>query len=324
MNETTMVTITVTDGGNNRFMDSLEITVINVDDESPSMIRVLDASRMVIGTVEAEEEMEMVLGTLTATDSDTQANRLSYSLADDRFMIEKRGVNYLLKSLELLDFEASEVVDGTLSLALTVDDRTNAETIENLIIKVLDRDTRVDDRFNITDGSFMIDGGSGFDVLVMNGDFDLDLTALADNRLRNIEEIDVTGTGDNVLTMDLDELVAIGVSRLYVTGDSRDILIVTDEWEEMGSDIRGGNEYDIYERMQGGNSYELFVLSELNTLRANFKESFEITSSSFSAIDGGAGFDVLVMDGDFDLDLTAIGNNLLRNIEEIDVTGDWG
>ena len=124
-----------------------------------------------------------------------------------------------------------------------------------------------------------------------------------------------------MLTLNLVELVAIGASRLYVTGDSGDALIVTDEWEQMGSNMRDGNEYDIYERMQGGNSYELFVLSGLNTLGANFKESFEITSSSFSAIDGGAGFDVLVMNGDFDLDLTVIGDNLLRNIEVIDLTG---
>ena len=116
MGETTMVEITVMDMGNNSFVDSLTITVLDVDDELPSMIRLLDGSGGVIGTIEAEEEKEMILGTLMATDVDTLASELVYRLVDDRFMIEKIGVNYVLKSLEMLDYEGVEVMDGTMVL----------------------------------------------------------------------------------------------------------------------------------------------------------------------------------------------------------------
>ena len=144
---------------------------------------------------------------------------------EDRFSIERVGVDYVLKSLELLDYESDEVVDGTLILSVGVNDGRNAETVEGLVIKVLDKDTRVDDRVEITSSVFnVIDTGEGFDVLAMVGDFDLDLTVIGDNLLRNIEEIEIIGTSgaDNVLTMDLGELVAIGGRRLYVTGDSDD------------------------------------------------------------------------------------------------------
>ena len=67
-------------------------------------------------------------------------------------------------------------------------------------------------------GDDIIDGGEGFDTLKTNGD--LDLTTLADNLLRNIEKIDITGMEnvDNTLTLSSSDITALGG---FDTGNGR-------------------------------------------------------------------------------------------------------
>ena len=322
--------ITVSDAGSNLVVEFLEVTVMDVDDESPMGIGLFvlngDGTKTELQNIMAEEEGEKVLGTLTAEDADTADEGLSYVIADDRFTIEETSVNsgiYVLKSTLLLNYE-SGVVNETVVLAITVSDGVNAETVEELTITVIDKGTIVDERIEIISSVFnAIDGGEGFDVLVFNGEIDLELGMVADDLLLNIEEIDLTETGDNSLSLDLEELKAIGGRYLYITGDSGDELITTDTWEAMGIEERNGKSYRIYEQEEAGETYQLLVDSEVNSLGASFNEMILIRDANIVVgIDGGLGFDVLVFDGmGIDLDLTMIADDLLNGIESVDLTG---
>ncbi|MBF0612438.1 MAG: FG-GAP repeat protein, partial [Magnetococcales bacterium] len=96
-----------------------------------------------------------------------------------------------------------------------------------------------DDEIQITDTTFFrIDGGSGTDTLYLYAaGMNLDLTSIADSRLHNVEVIDVTGTGNNTLTLSRLEVVNLmGANRpLVVLGDQGDSLAFADSgWQSKG------------------------------------------------------------------------------------------
>ena len=101
----------------------------------------------------------------------------------------------------------------------------------------------------ISDGDFRrIDGGSGDDTLRMDGEnFDLDLTNISRNRIREIETLDLNG-GNNSVTMD--RLEVIGFSdrrnRLVVMGDQTNSLTVSGDWVAGGSTVFGEDTYNVY------------------------------------------------------------------------------
>src|SRR5688572_523659 len=91
---------------------------------------------------------------------------------------------------------------------------------------------------------FMVDGGSGFDTLALDGsDVVLDLTTLGDSRLRSIERIDLEGDGNNALKLRaLDVLNLSQVSNeLLVQGDTGDIIDQGSGWILLAS---GGSNGD--------------------------------------------------------------------------------
>jgi hypothetical protein len=70
-----------------------------------------------------------------------------------------------------------------------------------------------------------VDGGGGIDTLVLEGsDLTLDLTKISDRRIQDIEVIDITGSGENTLKLNLDDLLHASSSTniLKVLGDSDD------------------------------------------------------------------------------------------------------
>jgi hypothetical protein len=70
-----------------------------------------------------------------------------------------------------------------------------------------------------------VDGGGGTDTLKLEGaGLTLDLTKISDRHIQDIEVIDITGSGDNTLKLNLDDLLDASTSTniLKVLGDSGD------------------------------------------------------------------------------------------------------
>ncbi|MES1022631.1 hypothetical protein ABN584_07000 [Gloeocapsa sp. BRSZ] len=78
-----------------------------------------------------------------------------------------------------------------------------------------------------------MDGGSGTDTLAVDGTgVTLDLTAIPNNRIRSIEIIDLTGTGNNTLQMSRLDLLNLSDStnQLIVKGNGDSIISTGQGW----------------------------------------------------------------------------------------------
>ena len=139
---TAVVLVTVSDGENAVFSENLTITVIDVDDESPSGIGLLDEFGVDLLSYEVREGSTDVIGTLVGTDVDTAVEDLIFTEADVRFVIERvvGSAYYVLKGEDVLDYEGADVVAGTAVVLVTVSDGENAVFSENLMITVEDVD----------------------------------------------------------------------------------------------------------------------------------------------------------------------------------------
>jgi hypothetical protein len=112
-----------------------------------------------------------------------------------------------------------------------------------------------DDVIGVSDATFArIDGGGGSDTLRLDGSgIDLDFTAIAQNTVTGIERIDLTGSGDNTLTLtaldvfDMVEARSGGVAILRVTGDAGDTVDFSDSgWTSIGQITEGAVTYNRY------------------------------------------------------------------------------
>jgi hypothetical protein len=91
---------------------------------------------------------------------------------------------------------------------------------------------------------FLADGGTGSDTLELNGaGLDLDLTALADNRTRSIERIDLTGSGDNSLTLSVLDVLNLSEesNELLVLGNAGDTVSQGASWTAAAAGGTNGN-----------------------------------------------------------------------------------
>jgi hypothetical protein len=119
-----------------------------------------------------------------------------------------------------------------------------------------------DDTINVaTSEFFVIDGGSGFDTLALDGsDLALDLTDLGGDRLRSIERMDLGGDGNNTLTLSVLDVLNLSEdsNELLVSGNAGDTLNQGSSWSSAtsggtkgdGTSVIDGELYQIYTAAQ--------------------------------------------------------------------------
>ena len=111
-----------------------------------------------------------------------------------------------------------------------------------------------DDDFQIADTTFVrIAGGNGIDAIEIQGSgIALDLTAIGDTRISGIEEIDLTGTGNNSVTLSVNEVnAASDNATMTIIGDAGDAVVTTDIWEFFGAENVGGETFQRFESQIG-------------------------------------------------------------------------
>ncbi|MDJ0685091.1 MAG: cadherin-like domain-containing protein, partial [Alphaproteobacteria bacterium] len=110
-----------------------------------------------------------------------------------------------------------------------------------------------DDRLTIGDEGFArIDGGTGRDTLALESGVDLNLAQAAPSTITDIEEIDLSASGENSLALnkldifDLTSEREDGAAVLRVRGAVDDTATVTGEFAADGSVVEDGVTFDIY------------------------------------------------------------------------------
>ncbi|HBP6464240.1 TPA: Ig-like domain repeat protein, partial [Pseudomonas aeruginosa] len=106
------------------------------------------------------------------------------------------------------------------------------------------------DTIQITATDFVsIDGGNGFDTLLLANGIDLDYNAVGVGTLSNLERIDLgKGDGGSVLTLTAAEVDVItdASNTLQITGESNDTLNVTGAVNTGTTQLINGITYDVY------------------------------------------------------------------------------
>jgi Ca2+-binding RTX toxin-like protein len=93
------------------------------------------------------------------------------------------------------------------------------------------------------------DGGAGTDTVRFEGaSQSLDLTALAQTKVQNVEVIDLTGTGNNSLTLSVQDVLDLSstTNTLIVDGNGGDTVTATGGWAAAGTQTIGSQTYAAY------------------------------------------------------------------------------
>ncbi|BBC73854.1 hypothetical protein AEB_P2986 [Altererythrobacter sp. B11] len=126
-----------------------------------------------------------------------------------------------------------------------------------------------------------IQGGLGTDTLALDGSgITLDLTTLRDAFVKGVEKIDLTGSGNNTLKLNLTDVLnlhdpeesafnefealtgKVGKQQMMVDGNSGDALQLVGSWLDSGVDVQDGTRsYSIYN--YAGSAVQLLVNNEV-------------------------------------------------------------
>jgi len=123
----------------------------------------------------------------------------------------------------------------------------------NSLIGSSGNDTFVQDGYsslepNVTNWD-KLQGGLGDDALILNaGDLTLDLTTLPDDWVIDIETIDLTGSGDNTLTVNSAEVLGISThsDTLIVRGNAGDTVNIGSGWTQQADEVIGTDTFNVF------------------------------------------------------------------------------
>lgn len=123
-----------------------------------------------------------------------------------------------------------------------------------------------DDIFIASNTGFgRLDGEGGFDTVRFDGG-SFDLTVLRGDQLSGIERFDITGTGDNTLTLGTEIALAATsgtnaltnvTDSLLIDGNAGDVVNAQGAWTNTGTVTIGGNGYSVFE--SSTNDAQVFV-----------------------------------------------------------------
>ncbi|CAB5499863.1 hypothetical protein formerly called flagellar hook-length control protein FliK, partial [Bathymodiolus thermophilus thioautotrophic gill symbiont] len=134
----------------------------------------------------------------------------------------------------------------------------NADNLAKLSSKVLSSDLLA-----------RVDGGGNTDTLKLAGaDLNLDLTQIDNGRIQDIEIIDLTGSGNNTLKLNLHDLLDISSSTNVLkvigdAGDKVDIELSDNAFAKDSTKTEDGITYDIYNNVNAADTVELWVEQDL-------------------------------------------------------------
>jgi len=97
----------------------------------------------------------------------------------------------------------------------------------------------------------LVDGQGGKNDLVLAASgLDLDLTAIADSDLTQIDTIDIANSGANTLTLDQQEVLNMSDASdtMYAISDSDDTVNIGDGWELTGTQVENGRFFRVVEQ----------------------------------------------------------------------------
>lgn len=111
-----------------------------------------------------------------------------------------------------------------------------------------------DDLLAIPDANFSprrLQGGNGIDTLRLDGSgITLDLTTIADNRIVDIEQIDLRGSGANTLTLDVLEVLNISThsNTLVVRANGDDTVNMGSGWSRQANETLSGETFEVFSK----------------------------------------------------------------------------
>ena len=299
----------------------------------------------------ATDEDTAIAGNLLTNDSDPDGDALiinasgssstlgaAVTIGSDGAFTYDPGLSPVLQLLN-----AGETVADT--FAYTISDGQGAT--DNATVTLTVTGTNVDPGddtliFDPANPTTPIAGGGGTDTLVVEGAGNaLDFRLIPNNTITGIEIVDLTGTGDNTLILDLDDLLTLtnNADTLIVTGDAGDAIFTLDDgWANIGTVDVGGVAFTSYSHGIG----TMLVDPDIDpsgiadTTLPNPPPSGNgapvagddwilFDAADTLQIDGGSGTDTLqlnyfVLSAGTALDLTTIGDGVITGIERFDMT----
>jgi Ca2+-binding RTX toxin-like protein len=130
-------------------------------------------------------------------------------------------------------------------------------------------DTLIYDPVDLLGSSSVVyDGGSGVDTLKFNGAGQaLDLTTVEQTKIAGIENIDLTGNGNNSLALNIADVINLSneSDQLLIKGNAGDSVTSTGQGWTQGSNVNiDGQDYASYTAVVGPSTATLLVDTDIN------------------------------------------------------------
>ena len=159
------------------------------------------------------------------------------------------GGNGFTSSVTHLGTSAAETLTGTAGANVMVGGRGNDILLGNGGADVLNGGEGNDTIAVSTLPFNRASGGNGDDTLRLDGSgLTLNLTSLANNRIQSIEQIDITGTGINTLTLGYRDVLNISdeSNQLIVRRNGGDIVNIGGGWTQGADQVISSIRYQVY------------------------------------------------------------------------------